>query len=1235
MKTPTTGLVSKFALLVLCSAAWCGSAARADVSLELTTYNDIPVRQASEAGPISLSRTRQLTRTKVQITAIADYGRVSFRSRSEHIGEELGPDSADGRAAVQFLDRITVNAPGRAGQAGVMTVAVESFGSVTATSARNDGTNFPVAQARANLSVLKNRSAVATYSEYAGTDGFITDTPKFLNTVVTQQVSFTFGTPFEIGVVIGGSTNAYDRFPAAAVSDVNSNWGGITAVKDANGADVTGYTVTSVSGKDFTKPFGPPPKQVWSAGEDLVLNERTDAATDSESTNAKVPQWTYGYRETAAGAAFTPFAASQHQEGVGHPDVDGWIPGVGILVNTAYLPRSLDLGGSSKEVLPGQVIMQPTATEFAVARWTAPEAGTYNIAARWVDVQVASGDGATGHVVVNGQEIFGAQTTPGSNTFGGVYWEDGGRSAMPPRSLRLEAGDTVDFVVGARGDAAADLTAMNSVIRRAPRATISTPAAVAAGQDVVVSVDSPDPLGVVLLRKDGSTEASDTTAPYEFVLKGLTPGVYHLQAEAIDREFVRGASNVVIVTVTDAPVVSANGRSVRAATSGSTFEAVGGIWSDPLTWRRKSDGAVGVGVPGVNDVAIIPASVQVTLTGAVTVKKVFCEGLFGGDAEGTGRELTVTGQFGVAGFIRNMTVIIPEGGLLTNVRASAFFEEVNVVNRGRMVVSQSLFASGSEVTSTGTLALLTPPANSGPVLLQADLLALSGLTSGAPGVGFVANTLVGQDGGSLVGQDGGSLVGQDGGSLIGNNGSMLVGQDGGSLVGQDGGSLVGQDGGSLIGNNGSMLVGQDGGSLVGNDGAGLGATNSAALVGRGAAAATEAAAADGTADIEAAEATGAAGTIALRGGSLSGNANLIGNVINDGAFISPGASAGVIAVTGNYTQTTAGALLLEIVGRQPSQYDQFSITGQANLGGQLVVNAIQGYTPSSSDTFAPISYGAVSGSFDRVSSNAQVSFGADGMSMQVSGPNPPAPKALNISTRMRVEAGDNALIAGFIITGGAPKKVLVRGIGPSLPVSGALADPVLSLDNGAVANDDWKSTQEQEIRDTTIPPASDLESAIVATLNPGPHTAILRGKNNGTGVGLVEVYDLESGTPVQLANISTRGQVQAGDNVMIGGFIIGGDYPAKVLLRAIGPSLSVPGKLEDPTLELVDANGARIINDNWRATQEAEIIATTVPPTADKEAAIVATLVPGFYTAIIRGKGDTVGVALVEGYNLQ
>ena len=247
----------------------------------------------------------------------------------------------------------------------------------------------------------------------------------------------------------------------------------------------------------------------------------------------------------------------------------------------------------------------------------------------------------------------------------------------------------------------------------------------------------------------------------------------------------------------------------------------------------------------------------------------------------------------------------------------------------------------------------------------------------------------------------------------------------------------------------------------------------------------------------------------------------------------------------------------------------------------------------------------------------------------------PSARPLNISTRMQVETGDNVLIAGFIITGDQARKVIVRGLGPSLPVAGALANPTLDLDDGTIVNDDWRSDQEAEIIATSIPPPTDQESAIVATLAPGPHTAILRGKGGGTGVGLVEVYDLDSGANGRLANISSRGFVQTGDDVMIGGFIIGGSNPARMLLRAIGPSLPVAGALQDPTLELVDSNGNSISNDNWRDTQATEIIATTVPPTHESEAAILASLTPGAYTAVLRGKSNTVGVALVEAYHIQ
>ena len=247
---------------------------------------------------------------------------------------------------------------------------------------------------------------------------------------------------------------------------------------------------------------------------------------------------------------------------------------------------------------------------------------------------------------------------------------------------------------------------------------------------------------------------------------------------------------------------------------------------------------------------------------------------------------------------------------------------------------------------------------------------------------------------------------------------------------------------------------------------------------------------------------------------------------------------------------------------------------------------------------------------------------------------------LNISTRMRVETGDNAMIGGFIVTGFTPKKVLLRAIGPSLPVNGKLADPTLELvrpNDTPIFNDNWQDAQETEI-DQTLPPDHPNESAIIATLEPGAYTAIVRGLDGGTGVGLVEAYDLDQAAPSTLANISTRGRVQTGDNVTIGGFIVGGNRAAKILVRAIGPSLSgqgVTGALQDPTLELVDKNGTKISNDDWASTQEQAIKDTKVPPPHNRESAILATLPPDPYTAIVRGKDGTTGIALVEVYNIQ
>jgi phospholipase/lecithinase/hemolysin len=259
---------------------------------------------------------------------------------------------------------------------------------------------------------------------------------------------------------------------------------------------------------------------------------------------------------------------------------------------------------------------------------------------------------------------------------------------------------------------------------------------------------------------------------------------------------------------------------------------------------------------------------------------------------------------------------------------------------------------------------------------------------------------------------------------------------------------------------------------------------------------------------------------------------------------------------------------------------------------------------------------------------------------------PPA-QALNLSTRLTVGTGDNVLIGGFFITGTDSKQVLVRGLGPSLAVNGVplpnrLADPALDLYEGStllMTNNDWKDSQESEIEATGIPPTDDLESAIIVTLAPGSYTAILRGNSGETGNGLVEIYDLDSAVNSTLANTSTRGFVETGDDVLIAGFIIGTGESDTVVVRAIGPSLAdsgVANPLLDPTLDLYDVNGVIILSDdNWRESQETLIQSTGLTPTNDAESAIIKSLAPGAYTAVVRGKDNSTGVALVEVYNLQ
>ncbi len=214
-------------------------------------------------------------------------------------------------------------------------------------------------------------------------------------------------------------------------------------------------------------------------------------------------------------------------------------------------------------------------------------------------------------------------------------------------------------------------------------------------------------------------------------------------------------------------------------------------------------------------------------------------------------------------------------------------------------------------------------------------------------------------------------------------------------------------------------------------------------------------------------------------------------------------------------------------------------------------------------------------------------------------------------------------------------------MGPSLELTDHLENPKLELFNSSGvmidSNDDWRTFNEEEIKNSQLAPPNDKESAIIRRLDPGAYTAIIRGVADSVGIGLVEIYDLEGETPSELANISTRGKVGLGDDALIGGIIVRGGNPQNVLVRAIGPSLNVPNALQDTRLELRDQNGALLQeNDNWRSDQEFEINATGIPPTDDREAAVLRRLGPGEYTVIVRASGISLsnGLALVEAYRL-
>ena len=342
----------------------------------------------------------------------------------------------------------------------------------------------------------------------------------------------------------------------------------------------------------------------------------------------------------------------------------------------------------------------------------------------------------------------------------------------------------------------------------------------------------------------------------------------------------------------------------------------------------------------------------------------------------------------------------------------------------------------------------------------------------------------------------------------------------------------------------------------------------------------------------------------------------------------------VSGLTGSTGLTATGSISSFRIVDQPAH-------GTVALNGNVATYFAQlGYTGSDSFTYAA------------TEATGFVESNLGTVNLTVGNTNPA--QLLNISTRLEVFGGDRVPIGGFILTGSDSKTIMVRAIGPSLPVPGAVPDPVIELHDarGIIAtNDNWKinsqtgQSQQAAIEATTIAPLNALESALIATVpaNGAGYTAVMRSKTGAVGVGLVEVYDLSLNARAVLANISTRGTVETGDNVMIGGFICGPTTmgTSTVLVRAIGPSLPVPGALRDPFLELHDANGNTIAtNDNWKVndqtgqSQQAEIEVTGIPPMNDHESALVIASAPGAYTVIVRGKNNTAGVALVEIYNL-
>jgi len=426
------------------------------------------------------------------------------------------------------------------------------------------------------------------------------------------------------------------------------------------------------------------------------------------------------------------------------------------------------------------------------------------------------------------------------------------------------------------------------------------------------------------------------------------------------------------------------------------------------------------------------------------------------------------------------------------------------------------------------------------------------------------------------------------------------------------------------------------------------------------------------------------GSILLQGGRVTGGGTLAGTTSSN-AVISPGNNdrTPLMTFAGNLTLRSSSILRFDIAGTArgpgvPSRptspqaygYDAIDGTGSVAIDGQLQValsSATQSggrFTPASSDTFILLKAQApIAGSFKNIANGGRLTTTDGGGSFLVNyGPNTPfdpttvvlsdfqpntsAGVFLNMSTRVQVEGGDDVLIGGFIVTGSEPKPVIMRAVGPSLRssgISGPLDDPILTLHDNTGAtmasNDNWQQSQRIAIQATGVAPTDQREPAIVRTLEPGAYTLVVEGKNGANGVCVVEIYDLNAGTQSQLANISTRGVVQGGSGVMIGGVIIGGGTSSTdILVRALGPSLTkagVAGAMEDPLFVVYNGYGVIVANnDDWKQNR-AVVEPTGMGPDDDREAADVRTLQPGAYTAVVSPARGKSGVGLVEFYRLR